>query len=897
MFVRDVFPLFQQKCFSCHGDDPQSIMGGFNMSSREGLLKGGVSGLPALAPGSPEKSRIYVAASWQDADLQMPPREKNRLNTEQIELIHKWIALGAPWADTTTPPKEDAWVQASLDSGDGVIVPTSGGLSQAWSQRRYQAEDLWAFQSVKRCPIPWDDPKDGDKGNPIDAVIDRKLKQAGIQPAGPAHRRIWIRRASFDLIGLPPTPQEIRRFVEDESPEAYEKVINRLLASPHYGEQWGRHWLDVVRYADTSGFANDYERPNAWRYRDYVIRSFNEDKPFNRFIIEQVAGDELDPANPELLIAVGFLRAGPWEHTAMSVAAETRQFFLDDVTNSVGESFLATPLRCARCHDHKFDPIPTRDYYRMQAVFASAQFAAADAPFLPRENQAGFAEGKQRVQRLLKEARDALAIIQAKEDAAARVWFEESGLSYRPKKERRKLPEDQRPPRYVGLTYQDLGVRKALQKRIQRLSRQMDRYRPLAFSVDNRPATKPAKAGARQAKPRVDKVPQTHILMGGSVYAPGESVTPGVLSALPGSHDQKAPAAFNTIPISRDGRRLALANWLANPNNPLTTRVTVNRIWQYHFGRGLAGNPNNFGKTGTKPTHPELLDWLTQTFIERGWSIKSLHRLIMGSQVYRRAGYEPEMRKAKEKNPANQLLAYFNPRRMSAEELRDSMLAVSGELNPEMGGLPIKPEINMEVALQPRHIMGSVAEAYQPSRTPAERNRRTIYAYRLRGLADPMLEVFNQPNADASCERRMASTVTPQVFSLFNSQNSHDRALALAHRLMQERDNLSQRIQWAYQLAYGRGPTTDEITQASTFFDSTVTYHHQHPPKQQSPPTQVKRHMFEEMTGEAFEYIERLDVYEDYVADLKPWDVGPQTRALADLCLVLMNANEFVYIY
>ncbi|MCH8290252.1 PSD1 domain-containing protein [Candidatus Poribacteria bacterium] len=896
LFLYEVLPLLKAKCFACHGDDPDDVRSDFDIRSRKGMLKGGTSGEPALMPGDPENSQIYLAVTWEDGNLEMPPKENDRLAPEQIEILRKWIVAGAPWPN---PEKRDENPQPDWEYADGLIVKTGGGLSEEWTNRRYKPQDLWGFRPVKRYPVPWEFLDDGKNGNPIDAFINRKLKRAGIKPAGAADKLTLIRRATFDLIGLPPTPEEIEAFFNDDSTHAFEKVIDRLLDSPHYGEQWGRHWLDVVRYADTSGFSNDFERPNAWRYRDDVIRSFNEDKPYNHFIIEQIAGDEWQSNDPDMHIPVGFLRMGPWEHTGMAVAAVTRQFFLDDITNSVGETFLSIPLRCARCHDHKFDPIPTRDYYRIQAVFAPVQFAEPQVPYLPRENQRRFEKGKKRIERLLKEAQAAVATIEAKEEAATRAWMEERGLKYLPKKERRKLPEDQRPPRFIGLSYQDLGVRKAYGKRISILKRQLDRYEPLAFSVYNGPPVKPKHISSRLKMPenREGDPQKTYILKGGSVFAPDEEVTPGVLSAVHGSNDTLQPSAWNTIPNGMDGRRLAFANWLANPNNSLTTRSIVNRIWGWHFGVGIAGNANNFGKMGKKPTHPQLLDWLATYFVEHGWSIKTLHRLIMTSQTYQRTGSHPDMQAVLQTHPDNKLLAYFNPRRLTAEELRDSMLFASGELNHEMGGFPIFPEINMEVAMQPRHIMGSIAPAYQPSPTPEERHRRTIYAYRYRGLPDPMLEVFNQPSAEVSCEQRTASTVTPQVFTLFNSQNSYDRALAMAHRLEQDVEVFKDPIDRAFKLAWGRAPSEDEYVKTVAYLQEAIEYHRQNPPVVQKYPTQVKRKMFEEMTGEPFEYTERLDIYEEYVPDLKPWDVGPETRALADLCLVLFNANEFIYVY
>ncbi|MBX2820602.1 MAG: PSD1 and planctomycete cytochrome C domain-containing protein [Rhodothermaceae bacterium] len=895
IFVHEVQPLLQAKCYACHGEDPDEVEGDFDIRSLDGMLAGGESGEPALVPGDPDRSRILEAVTWVNPDLEMPPKENDRLSTQQIDRVHQWISGGAPWPEAG---RFAELLRVEWEYADGIQVATSGGLSQEWTNRRYKPEDLWAYQPVGDYTVPARYLKDRKNGHPVDAFINRKLSKQKIPMTVRADLEILIRRATFGLTGLPPTPEDVDAFVSDSDADAFEKVIERLLESPGYGEHWGRHWLDVVRYADTNGFANDYERPNAWRYRDYVIRSFNNDLPYDQFILEQLAGDELDPGNPEMLIATGFLRMGPWEHTGMSVVAETRQFYLDDVTNSVGETFLANPLRCARCHDHKFDPIPTQDYYKVQAVFAPVQFAARNASFLPSENLVGFEKGKERLLDLKAETQRESEQIRDKEEAAAKAWFEARGKPYLSKRDRRKLPDDQQPPRYHGLTHQDLGYRKLLNKRMQLVHRELDRYDSLAFSIYNGPAVSNPHSVRRHVMPddRSGNPQSTFILTGGSVHAPSDSVGPGVLSALHITDDSLTQnKAF--IPDSMNGRRLAFARWLTQPDHPITARAMVNRIWQYHFGAGLAGNPNNFGVMGKKPTHPELLDWLARYFVDSGWSVKAMHRLIMTSEVYQRSSNHPRRAVVDEKDPNNALLSYFTTRRLTADELRDAMLFTSGELNRDMGGLPVKPEINMEVALQPRHIMGSVAPAYQPSQTPDERNRRTIYTYRYRGLPDPLLDVFNQPSADVSCEQRTTSTVTPQVFTLFNSQHTTDRALAMAVRVNKLGGTIEDQVRHAIELAWNRSANDDEVAESVDYVQKMVAYHTANPPEVIEYPTRVKRTMFEEMTGASFEYEERLDVYEDYVADVKAWEVSEEIRALGDLCRVLFNANEFIYVY
>ncbi|MEQ1858477.1 MAG: PSD1 and planctomycete cytochrome C domain-containing protein [Chthoniobacteraceae bacterium] len=871
--------LLNDKCLACHGDDAEKIKGDYDMRTREGTLKGGESGEAAVVPGQPEKSPLFLAVTRRDKDFAMPPKENEKLSPEQVELLRKWIAGGAEWTDAVAKPKWDA--------ADGVTVATSGGQSGDWNDRRYKPEEVWAYQPIRRPAVPAAESK-----HPIDAFILEKLAEKLIAGfALPADKLTLLRRATFDLTGLPPTTGEIDAFLKDTSPDAFAAVLTRLLESPRYGEQQARHWLDVVRYADTSGFSNDYERPNAWRYRDYVIRSFNSDKRFDRFILEQIAGDELEPNNPEMAIAVGFLRSGPWEHTAMTVAAITRQQFLDDVTHAVGVTFLGQGLRCCQCHDHKFDPLPTRDYYAIQAVFAPTQFAERDVPFLPVENTRGIDDGRAPVQARLALIHERSAALKKKSEDGMAAWLAGRGV-----KSIDELPEKERPRKdYLGatsgLTKTDLSLRKIYEKSRAYLERELKRFEPLAFSVysgvDNKyTSTKPVNPMPAQT---LGAVAAVHILANGSLESPAEEVKPGVISAMAGARD-------TVLPDATEGRRLALARWIASPENTLTARVIVNRIWQQHFGHGLVATPNNLGKMGARPTHPELLDWLATRFVERGWSIKELHRLIMTSQTYQQASTRDDVEKIRALDSKNSLLAYFPARRLAAEEIRDAMLALTGELNPEMGGPGVFPEINWEVAAQPRHIMGSVAPAYLPSRTPQERHRRTIYAFRYRTLSDPMLEVFNRPGSEISCEVRDQTTVTPQVFALFNSEFTHNRALALAAAIGKSEATTDARIAKVFRTVHGRAPSAGEAKACAAHFEKLLAHHRAHPPQPVALPMKVKRQMVEELTGETVEWEEDLPGMDRYQRDLMPWEVAPETRAFAEVCLALLNSNEFLYL-
>ncbi len=896
LFAIKVLPLLKSKCFGCHGDDPDGeAKGEFDIRSRAELLRGGESGEASIVPGKPQESSLYSAIQWKD--YEMPPKENDRLTPVQIELFRRWIEGGAPWPDEATQNRIRRKEWSVVKNDEGIIVPTSGGLADEWTYRRYKPEDIWAFQPVTRPKVPR--VHSGPHGNPIDAFIQQKLMAANLEAASDADFRTLIRRASYDLTGLPPTPYEIFQFRqawEKDREDAWDDLITRLLDSNHYGERWGQHWLDVVRYADTAGFSNDYERSNAWRYRDYVIRSINEDKPFNEFILEQIAGDELRPDDSSAIIATGMLRMGPWG-TAMIPQEEARQIYLDDLVNIVGQAFLSMPMRCCKCHDHKFDPIPTRDYYRIYSAFATTQPAEVAASFLAEENRNGFTAKRKLVEELLTFAKSERNKVLNKQETAAKKWYADRELPYKNPTMRKKDPEDEKPPRHVGLEPTEKGILKVREQDVWIWERRLERFKPLTQGVYNGPDDR--KNGRKLRRPaKIDPSwrPTNFILAGGSLTAKQSPVQPGVLSGT-GLPCGKNAADPYLLPGDLSGRRLALAQWIARDDNPLTARSIVNRIWQGHFGHGIVGTPNNFGAKGSKPTHRELLDWLTVDFIKHGWKIKRLHKLIMTSDSYRRSGRHKDLKRLERVDPENKLLARFSVRRLTAEELRDSTLLISGELNREVGGVPIMPEMNMEVALQPRMIQFSIAPAHQPSRTPAERNRRTIYAYRVRGQPDPLLEILNLPNSNESCELRESVSVTPQAFTLMNSDVMTDRSIAFALRVQKEKKGASAQVRRSVQLAYGRVPTQSEQRTLEAYLDEMVVYHQANNPEPIEYPNQVTRSLVEELTGEPFEFVEKLNVYKDYVPDAKPWTVEVSTRALADVCLVLFNSNEFIYVY
>jgi len=846
LFLRKIKPLLTQKCFGCHGEDKKKIKADYNMLTREGMLKGGESGNAAIIPGDAGNSPIMEALKRLDEDTAMPPKESNKLSAAQVGWFEDWINAGANWPDDSILENDKSFVKVS----------SSGALSKDWADRRYDIDSIWAYQPIIDHQIP----KAG-QDHAIDNFLEAKAKALNVKTAEAASKEKLIRRAWLDLTGLNPTFDEIQAFLKDQSPKAFETAIDKLLASQHYGEQMARMWLDVTRYADTSGYANDFERPNAWRYRDYVIRSFNKDKPFDQFAMEQIAGDEMGSNDPDKMIATGFLRMGAWEHTGMSVIEVTRQLFLDDVTESVGKTFLAQPIGCAKCHDHKFDPIPTKDYYRIQAVFATTQFAERKLPFTKEEN----------IKR--KAFNDQLA-------------YEKTKLN------KNKL--DQLKDHKDFKTYQRI-----VGKQRTYFNLELQRFEPYAFAVyngENR-EYKSGKADYRVPLKKPSTLPQTAILTGGSIESPAETVSPGVLSAMYASNDVVKRTSFNAVPDSLSGRRLAFAKWLTHSDNTMTARVIVNRIWQQHFSHGLVKTPNSFGVAGSQPTHPQLLDHLASWFIKNGWSIKKLHKYVMMSKAYQMSNDHSQLDDLKTKDPDNKLLRYFPARRLQAEMIYDSLLKMTGELNTEMGGPGIFPEINWEITKQSRLIMGTLAPLVQPSPKKSDRNRRQLYAFVRRSVADPLMEVFNKPGSELSCARRDETTVTPQAFSLFNSEYVHNRALALANRITKKHKTIKAQISEAFKSVYGRLPNTKELKLANSHLQKMKGEHDLKVPQKIELPKEIKGQMIAELSGEPVFWDQVFNVAKHYERDLMPWDVNAETRALTELCLVLINSNEFLYIY
>jgi hypothetical protein len=624
---------------------------------------------------------------------------------------------------------------AALWAADEAIAPL--GKYTAF-ERRY-----WAFQPRADAKPPAI--SDAWIRTPIDAFILAGLRAKGLTPAPEADRATLIRRVTYDLIGLPPTPDEIDAFVKDRAPNAWEKVVDRLLASPHYGEQWGRHWLDVVRFAESDGYEYDTHRPDAYRYRDYVVESFNQDKPYDAFVREQLAGDEMDASNQTYLVASGFNRLGPLRKNAGNQdVASSQNEVLTEMTNIVGAAFLGVTVGCARCHDHKFDPFRQSDYYRMQAHFAQTQ--PNDIVMASEAEQAAWKEKATPIQQEMRKLQGQL----------------------------RRAPD---------------GEKAKIETQLEELDGKLPAPLSSIYSVKD-DAAKPA---------------PIKVLFHGDYLNPVAKVGVRPLGIL-------LPDATPEAPLDIEKPRLKLAEWITDPANPLTARVMANRIWGYHFGRGIVASPNDFGRMGSRPSNPELLDWLANRFVEGGWKVKPLHRMILLSSAYRQSSLSPIEKVAAAKDADDALLWKFEHRRLEAEEIRDSMLAVAGRLNTAIGGpsfmVPIDPELV---------LMLKRPQYWVPTRDKSQYDRRTMYMIYKRNLRLPFVEVFDAPDTLLSCARREQSTHAPQALELLNGQTSNELAAVLAQRLMKERATASDRVDLAWRLAAGRLPTADEKALAMEF--------------------------------------------------------------------------------
>ena len=750
-FEKEVRPILATHCYECHGEEKQKA--GLRLDNLADILRGGETG-PAIVRGKPHESLLIEAVHYTNEDLQMPPEEQ--LGSYEVEVLEKWIKLGAPW------PAQDA---------------TSARPKAVKDAYGFTAEDraYWAFQPLATVTPPA--LTDGAAGhwatNEIDRFVAAKHAEHGLKPAPAADRRELVRRVYFDLHGLPPTREQTEAFMHDSRPDAYARLVDSLLASPRYGERWAQHWLDLVRYSESDGYRADFYRPGAWAYRDYVIKSFNTDKPYDRFVREQLAGDEIAPDDPEILIATSYLRNPVYEWNQRDVHGQA-ELMLNDMTDNAGEVFLGLSMGCARCHDHKFDPILQKDYFSLRAFFEPVLWRT-DLKLATKAEAAQHAEK-------LKAWETATAEIRAEMDALThpeleklvkRAYdrFSEEIRGMMDKSYAERAPHERIlaaiAHRQIEYEYERFDPLKAL-----KTPEAKARYRELEAKLKPFASLKPAPL--LEAFVATDAGPKAPVTRMKSRKGEVE-VTPGFLSLL----DPNAPA----IPPQPEstGRRTALAEWITRPDNPLSTRVIVNRVWHYHFGRGLAGVPNDLGRLGEAPTHPELLDWLTRRFVAGGWSIKALHRDILLSATYQQTARH-RSEKAALVDPDNKYLWRYSPRRLDAEQARDAILAATGELDLTEGG---------------------------PSQEANTSARRSIYTIKKRNNQNELLRSLDAPAGFSSIAERQRTATPLQALLFLNGEWTIARARQLA--------NAAPTIDDTWHATLGRPPEPEERQLAETF--------------------------------------------------------------------------------
>ena len=841
-YARDIAPLLAEKCSACHSGKAKTS--GFSVATREAVLAGGNKHGKAVIGGHPEQSVLLKILRGELAP-KMPVGSD--LSKAEIELVASWIR--------SMPAEKPAG-------------------QQAWR---------WPYEKPVKPAIP--SPKNAVWArNPVDSFILAKLDQNGLAPAAEAGKRVLARRAYFDLVGMPPTPDELSTFLSDPAPNAYEKLIDRLLDDPRYGERWGRHWLDLVRYGETSGLEGDGAIGNAWRYRDWVIEAFQKDMPYDRFVMLQLAGaDEHSKTRnnyqPDVQghIPLGFLRVAPWDRSNL-VAEEVRQNYLSEITTVTGSIFLGLSVGCARCHDHKYDPIPQRDYYRMQAFFNAIQVENVDVPYKDPEFRARAEAKIKELQTQLKEGPDRKELdrfeaemlkkyiaARKKNSEGKELTREDLRLEMRRKEdsffaravsdrygdvledanrtqdaEEKKLLDDLEKEllpqlqqayaerktdplgRFDILTVEDLRGEigrssskifqaserehhQEVSERLETLRRRMGRWQTNALTVKNVPGP-----------PNGPMIAPTRLLIRGDYRQPGEPVEPGFLSAITGKSE---PAALETDRYRQyptRGWRFTLARWIASPENPLTARVMVNRIWQHHFGAGIVGTPSDFGANGERPTHPELLDWMAHRFVEEKWSIKAMHRLMMTSAAYRQSSENAAMN-ANAKDAENKLLWRFPRRRLQAEEIRDSILMISGRLNGERGGPSVFPPLPEDLADFARYGRGG-ALMWETNEKEEDMRRRSVYTFQRRSMPLPMMAAFDAQVFSESCERRSSTTTPLQALSMMNGNLIQEESHHLATRITAAAgDSRDAQIAKAFEHVLNRKPSSDEIARFRSF--------------------------------------------------------------------------------
>ncbi|MDB5352234.1 MAG: hypothetical protein JWN86_3481 [Planctomycetota bacterium] len=731
----------------------------------------------------------------------------------------------------------------------------------------------WAYRLVARPDPPTVKLRAWTR-NPIDRFILAATEELSLRHASEADRITLIRRVTYDLTGLPPSPDEVFAFLSDPRANAYECLVDRLLASPRYGERWTQHWLDLAHYADSNGFELDGDRPDAWRYRDWVVKALNDDMPYDRFVTLQIAGEEAEAGSIDALIATGFGRCGPREVVGGNVdPAANRQSELTEITSTVGSVFLGLTMGCARCHDHKFDALPTTDYYRLQSFFASSDLV--DRPIATKAEEESYNAAVKLINEKVAPLRARMSALEApyrkalREKKQAMLTAAERTVLAIPDKERtpaqKKLAEGTN--KALNVTWEEVAaaVREnpadhAAREYLKREVYELERTKPQT----------PAKAMALiESRP---KAAETFVLRRGDVKARGPKVAPRPPGVLLVSQKPDAFSEPVKPPGPSSGRRLALARWMTRPDNPLTSRVIVNRLWMHHFGRGLVASTSDFGVRGESPTHPELLDWLASEFVAGGWRLKPIHRLMVTSATYRQSSRVPaeSSKKAREDDPENSYLWRMNRRRMDAEGLRDAMLFVAGDLNPKSGGpgvlVPIEKEVKDLIFTE-----AEVVDLWPETADPAEHRRRSLYLFRKRNVRYPMFDAFDAPDTQISCPQRGASIHALQPLVTLNSRFALDRAESLVGRVHKDPAwSEEARIAYAYQCVLDRDPIAKERSSAREFLDSQSKFLREKAAEENRP---LPR------TGSA------------------PLNLDPaRMAAWVDLALALLNRNEFLYV-
>ncbi len=749
--------LLDSRCFKCHSHSAGKNKGGLVMDSLAGLTTGGDGGA-ALIPGDPAKSLFLQNILSTDPEVMMPPKGE-RLTKEEVTLLQDWVKSGATWPKSRT----------KAPVAGRYLPGTIGEKEKGW----------WAYQPVKLPELPA-----GKSAHPIDRFIDARLAKDGLTPSGEAERGVLIRRVTFDATGLPPTPEEVATFVQSTDPLAYEKLVDRLLATPAYGQRMGRAWLDLVRYADSDGFRIDDFRPTAWRYRDYVIQAYNENKPYDRFIQEQIAGDELFPGDPQALTALGYLRHWIYEYNNRDARSQWDNI-LNDITDTTGDVFLGAGMQCARCHDHKFDPILQRDYYALRSFFNNT---------VPVEDRIAWTskEAGEHARKLAaweketKSIRDEITALEKKyRETATRKAIE---IFPDDVQEMLNKPEAQRTPyeqQVAALAWRQVDYEyNRLDRSIKGADsvKHADLKRKLAEHDKLKPAEPPFVLTVRETGAQgIDAV----------IPKKNTVVPPAFLTVLSASYPAEPAAIKPNADGTTTGRRTVLARWLTEKSNPFTARLAMNRLWQLNFRRGLAPYASDFGRLGEPPSHPELLDWLSAEFMAKDWDQKAMHRLILTSAAYRRSSLHPDPKDGQLKDPQNALLWRFQPQRLESEQIRDAIFTACGDLKTDKQA-------------GPSVVYGEPV--------------RSIFTRIMRNNRDPLADVFDAPQWFSSASSRDVTTTPIQSLLLLNSPFMLKRGEALAARVVKEvpRDEAAQ-VRRLYQILFARLPSADEARRATSF--------------------------------------------------------------------------------